>query len=379
MSSTPLVAQINTPPDVIDLGRGDPQFALLPLDVIHRGARDRFHGTDNSFLQYGAEQGDGYFRLALAAFLSAAYEFTVDPDSLFITSGISGALDLLCSLFTRPGDTVFVEEPTYFLALRIFADHDLKVVPIATDESGLVIESLETELRRHQPKFLYTVPVFQNPSGHTLTEERRGRLLALSVQHNFLVLADEVYQLLNYTFQPPRSFGLHIDSETVIALGSFSKILAPGLRLGWIQSSPGIIQRLVKSGTLDSGGGLNPFTSAIVRGVIESGDLELNVARLVQTYAARMTAMDAALRRTVPEAQFVTPQGGYFFWLRLPGMDVARLRSAAQALKVDFRPGTLFSSRGALTDYLRLGVSFYESDQLEQGVTRLAEALASSQ
>lgn len=375
MSPTPQVAQINTPPGFIDLGRGDPQFKLLPLDLIRKAADKGFGRADNTFLQYGLEQGDGYFRLALADFLTSAYGFPVNAEGLFITSGISSALDLFCSLFTQPGDTVFVEEPTYFLALRIFADHGLRVESIPTDESGLVIDALDVAVREHQPRFVYTVPVFQNPSGHTLTEDRRRRLIALSSERGFLLLADEVYQLLNYTVQPPRSFGAYIHAENVVSLGSFSKILAPGLRLGWVQAHASVIQRLVKSGLLDSGGGMNPFTSAVIRGVIESGDLKRNIAHLVKTYAARVTALDQALRRQLPEAEFRTPQGGYFFWLHLPGRDLAKLRPPAQAHEVDFRPGVLFSSRGGLRAYLRLSISFYDVDELEEGVERLALSL----
>jgi 2-aminoadipate transaminase len=375
MPQPPHIAQINTPAGFIDLGRGDPQFDLLPLDVIRVAAHLRLDQAGNTFLQYGAEQGDGYFRIALADFLSRGYGFPVDPDSLFVTSGISGALDLFCTLHTHPGDTVFVEEPSYFLALRIFADHGLKVIPIPTDTSGLVPESLEQALKQHKPRFLYVIPVFQNPSGHTLTEDRRRRLVELCRERGILLLADEVYQFLNYTVQSPASFGSHIDSEQVVSLGSFSKILAPGLRLGWLQANPTVIRRLVASGLLDSGGGMNPFTSAVIRGVIEAGDLDINIARLKRVYGARMAAMDALLRRHLPDARYSTPQGGYFFWLQLPGRNLDDLRKGTQSQQVDYRPGTLFSSQAGLRDYLRLSISFYGSDDLERGVIRLAESL----
>lgn len=378
MTKALYIAQINTPPGVIDLGRGDPQFALLPLDMLRRAADQRLSEKDNAFLQYGTEQGDGYFRRALADFLTAGYRFPVDPDSLFITSGISSALDLLCTLFTRSGDTVFVEEPSYFLALRIFADHGLRVVSVPTDESGLVLEALDEAVRQHKPKFLYLIPTFQNPSGHTLTEERRERLIVLAREHDLLLIADEVYQFLNYTVQPPPCFGAYTDSENVISLGSFSKILAPGLRLGWAQAHPKIIERLAHCGLLDSGGGMNPFTSAIVRGVIESGDLKTNIAALVKVYSARVHAMDRSLRHHLPQAQFATPQGGYFFWLRLKGIDAQLMRKQAPARRVDFRPGSLFSSRGGLSDYLRLSISFYDEADIDQGVLRLAECIQAS-
>ncbi|MFN2120918.1 MAG: PLP-dependent aminotransferase family protein [Anaerolineales bacterium] len=371
------VAQINTPPEQIDLGRGDPQLALLPLDVLRRAAADRLSQSDNTFLQYGTEQGDGYLRRALASFLGAHYGFEIDPAALFITSGISAALDLLCTLFTKPGDTILVEEPSYFLALRIFADRGLRVIPAPMDEEGLVVDELYRLLELHRPRFLYLIPVFQNPTGRTLSEDRRRALLELAHQHDLLLIADEVYQLLSYTTTPPRSFAFHTDHANVIALGSFSKILAPGLRLGWLHANPTVIKRLASCGLLDSGGGMNPFTSAIVRGVVEDGDLERNISRLVGIYTERVTAMDTALRRCLPQAEFAAAQGGYFFWVRLPGIDTQELRSRAPAHQVDFRPGSLFSSAGGLHDYMRLGISFYDARELEQGVQRLAELLGS--
>jgi DNA-binding transcriptional MocR family regulator len=375
MPKSLLTAQINIPPGFVDLGRGDPQLALLPLHLLRQAADRRFSQGDNSFLQYGTEQGDGSLRAALADFLGDGNGSSADPDTLFITAGISSALDLLCTVFTRWGDTVFVEEPSYFLALRIFADHGLHVVSISTDGSGLVIEALEDALREHRAKFLYVIPTFQNPSGHTLTQERRERLLSLSRQHNFLLLADEVYQYLNYTVQPPKPFGAYREFENVISLGSFSKILAPGLRLGWMQADARIIQRLTGCGLLTSGGGMNPFTSAVVCGLIESGDLKKNIANLVRVYSARVRAMDESLRRHLPDAEFTTPQGGYFFWVRLPGGDTETLRKEAQPLQVDFRPGILFSSQGGLRDYLRLSISYYEAEDIELGLRRLEQSL----
>ncbi len=367
--------QISMPEGFIDLGRGDPQLALLPLHLLREAADERLGLPDNSFLQYGPEQGDGYLRLALADFLAAGDASEADPDRLFITAGISSALDLLCTLFTQAGDTIFVEEPSYFLALSIFADHGLRVVSIPTDESGLVVDALEEALRSHQPKFLYVIPVFQNPSGHTLSQERRERLLALSAERDFLILADEVYQYLSYGVQPPRHFGAYQQFKNIISLGSFSKILAPGLRLGWIQADSSVIQRLTNCGLLTSGGGMNPFTSAIVRGLLENGRLKGNIAHLIDVYSARVRSMERSLKQHLPEAVFTTPQGGYFFWVRLPGCDTSAVRKSVQAHQTDYRPGPLFSSRNGLQEYVRLSISYYEAADIDSGLKRLAEAL----
>jgi DNA-binding transcriptional MocR family regulator len=373
------VVQTQTPPEVIDLGAGNPSLSVLPLDLIHEAAKVALSKNDTSFLQYGVEQGNGYLRESLANFLTSGYGFPVDAENLFITSGISNALDLLCTLFTREGDTIFVEEPTYFLALRIFRDHHLTIVPIATDEHGLIPASLEGRLASATPKFLYLVPTFQNPSGHTLSQERREQILQLAERHNFLIAADEVYQLLNFAGKPPTSFGAYVDSERVLSLGSFSKILAPGLRLGWIQAHPKLIGRFTASGLLDSGGGLNPFTSAIVREVVESGALEKHIRGLTSRYADQAKTMDEALRRHLPQATYAIPDGGYFVWLRFPeSVNTSELRKRAPSFNVDFRPGALFSSNSGMKNFMRVCFVFYGSDQIEEGVQRLGELYLSS-
>lgn len=363
--------QIQVPENFIDLGRGDPGLNLLPLEMLQSAAQNRLSQNDKEFLQYGTEKGDGYFRTAFANFLSQRYNFTVDIESLFVTSGISGGLDLICSLLTKPGDTIFVEEPTYFLALKIFADHGLNVASIRTDEHGLVIDDLILNLKQSKPKFVYVIPTFQNPGGRTLTQERREKLVALAQEYNFLILADEVYQFLNYTQTPPNSLASFVDSEHVISLGSFSKILAPGLRLGWLQTHPNVMNQLTNSGLLDSGGGMNPFTSTIVREVIETGNLEKNIANLNNIFASRIKIMDAALRQHLPQAEFVTPHGGYFFWIKIPNVDMTELRKKAKENLVDIRQGALFSSQNGMKDYMRLSISYYDESKIEEGILRL--------
>lgn len=362
---------------MIDLGVGDPDFALLPLGMLRRAAEACFAKGDHTFLQYGAEAGDGYFRIALAGFLGQGYGFPVNPERLFVTNGISNALDLICARLTRPGDTIFVEEPTYFLALRIFEDHQLRIVPVPTDENGLVVAALEEELARARPAFFYTVPTFQNPGGFTLPIGRREKLVQLSQEHNFLIVADEVYHFLNYSEERIKPFAAFTGLETVISLGSFSKILAPGLRLGWIQAHPDKIKPLVTSGLLDSGGGLNPFASAIVRELLEVGDLDKNIANLKVAYRSRLAAMEAVLNRELPQAEFLTPQGGFFFWVRLPGVDAEQLQQKARDFNVGFRPGIRFSSKGGMRDYIRLCYAFYEEEKIEEGIRRLGQCLKS--
>lgn len=372
--------QLSLPENMIDLGVGQPDLALLPWEMMRQAADHRLQQPERGLLQYGLEKGDGYFRRALAEFLSHGYGTAVSPDYLFVTNGASQALDLICTLFTKPGDLIFVEEPTYFLALRIFAEHQLRPVCLPIDEQGLVIEALEEALAQETPVLLYTIPTFQNPTGVTLPPSRRKRLLELSQTHGFYLVADEVYQLLGYASAPPAPFGSHVEAyDRVLSLGSFSKILAPGLRLGWIQAAPAVLQRLAGSGMLDSGGGLNPFVSGIVRSVLELGWQEEHLGGLRNEYRRRAAALSQALRRHLAGvASFTEPEGGFFIWLKLAQMqDAAGLLPQARARDVAFQPGIKFSSRDGLRHCMRLCFAFYDAPKLEEGVVRLRETLAS--
>ena len=375
----PRIAQLYLPPGMIDFGAGQPSPALLPLALLKEAAANRLDGNDPSFLAYGTNQGDGYFRAVLADYLSEHYHIAADSDQLFVTSGASMGLDLLCTLFARPGDTIFVEEPSYFLALRIFADHHLKIISLPMDSGGLNIEALEENLIRHSPVFLYTIPTFHNPSSVTLGVERRKQLVELSLKHNFLVIADEVYHLLNYGHEPPPPMASLIDSNTVLSLGSFSKILAPGLRLGWIQTAPQLLKRINDCGLLDSGGGLNPFTSAVVRSAIEMGLQQSQLATLKTTYTERKAALGKALREYLPNSiNFVEPDGGFFIWLVFPDkVDTKRMLVEARQNNVGYLPGVKFSSTGKLKNCARLSFSYFDVPELEEGARRLANVFKS--
>jgi len=371
----------NRDPDVIDLGIGQPGFDLLPLRIMRRAAAVRMAEGDATFLNYGYEQGDGRFRVALARYLNEQTGVEVDAGQIMATAGASQALDMICTYFTEPGDTVFVERPSYFLALRIFADHKLNVVEIATDENGLVLEALEEALAQHKPTFLYTIPTFQNPSGVTLPAERRQRLVELSAEHDFLIVADEAYHLLDYSACPPPPMSSFDDgarhSGRVLSVGSFSKILAPGLRLGWVQAHPSLLETLTSSGLLDSGGGLAPFTSNLVRVVLDRGWQEEHRHFLRQTYQRRATALAEALHTHLGDrVTFHMPQGGFFIWVALPqGMDAAQLLPHAHQQKTSFHPGAKFGSHPSLSRYLRLSFAFYNEEKLEEGVRRLARVV----
>jgi DNA-binding transcriptional MocR family regulator len=360
----------------INFSVGQPSADLLPLKLLASGCERFFADAAPFDLNYGQRQGDARFRGALAAFLAAAGNAPVDPDSLLLTGGISQALDFTCGRLARPGDVAFVEEPSYPYSFQIFRDHGLEVVGIPMDGSGMDMGALERELSLRKPKLVYTIPAFHNPTGQVMDRARRERLAALSREHGFVILADEVYQHLYHGDPPPPSFGTLTGAGNVLALGTFSKILAPGLRLGWIQASPGPLKTLLASGALVSGGNFNHFTSHVVRKLMEGGELAGFVASLRARYAERAEAMDAALgKRLSGVARWQKPGGGYFFWLELPeGADVAAIETRARAAGTGFLPGGFCSTTGGLAHCLRLSFAHYTVPDIHEGVARLARA-----
>jgi DNA-binding transcriptional MocR family regulator len=361
------------PAGTINFGLGQPSADLLPVDLMRRASEAYFREALPETLNYGPSPGDEAFLESLAAFLSRGYGAPVDPGSLFVTGGSSQGLDLISTVFAQAGDTIFVEEPSYFLAFQIFRDHGLTIVGIPVDEEGLDLEVLQRELRRHQPKLVYTIPVFHNPGGHSMSARRRLELIRLSEEHGFLIVADEVYQLLSYFGRPDAPFASMIDSGNVLALGSFSKILAPGLRLGWLQASPALRQRAEESGFISSGGSMNRFTTHVVRQAIDLGLLEEHLGRLRQAYRSRVEAMDIALTKHFSDiARWVRPDGGYFFWVRFDSsVDTTPLKEEAARIEAGFQPGALFSSRGELQNFLRLSFARHDEVDIATGIGRL--------
>lgn len=365
----------------VNFGVGQPSADLLPVDLLGEAAAQFFESATPRDVNYGESQGDERFRASVAKLLTRHYGVETGPDELLLSGGNSQALGLVCTQFTQPGDTVFVEEPTYFLAHQVFRDHHLDIVGIPVDDDGLDVDALESRLKRQRPALLYTIPSFHNPCGVTLSAARRDRLLELSDEHGFVIAADEVYQLLYYDEPPPPAFGSRVreqgENGTVLSLGSFSKILAPGLRLGWIQAAPNRVQRLLENGVVRSGGSLNHVTSHIVRCAIESGRQDRHLETLRAAYRSRVKAMDRALREHLGDlARWHEPKGGYFFWLELDrAVDTRPLRRMAIDHGTGFQPGTVFSCEGDLKRFLRLSFAHYREDDIEKGIARLAGIL----
>ena len=369
------------PPGVINLGIGQPSADLLPVDLIQQASSSFFDSAQPLELNYGEKQGDVRFRGSLAGFLSLEYRVDARPESLLLTCGNSQALDFICERFTQPGDTVFVEEPTYFLAFQIFRDHGLNIVPITMDGEGLVIEALERALQKERPALLYTIPSFSNPGGQTLSESRRRRLVDLSREHDFVIAADEVYQMLPYFGEVPAALGTMIDRGNVISMGTFSKIMAPGLRLGWIQAPDHLMEIAMDSGWVNSGGAVNHLTSHIVRHAIDMGLQTSYIEHLQACYRTRLLAMHESLKEQLSGyATWTRPDGGYFFWLELDkAINVGEMRKKSFDYGVGFQPGRVFTSTDDHHNCIRLSFAHYNEADIRQGIIRLSNLLKSHQ
>jgi DNA-binding transcriptional MocR family regulator len=290
---------------------------------------------------------------------------------------------MLCTVLTKPGDVVIVEEPTYFLAFQMFRDHGLEIRGVPIDDDGLVVEALVNEIaaiRRsgRRVAFVYTIPAFQNPTGVTMSAQRRRELVTAAVVEEVLIVADEVYHLLRFAPGPmPLPISAYVDDGPVLSIGTFSKILAPGMRLGWIHGSRPLLATLADSGLILSGGGLNPVTSSLATAMMRMGWQQEYLEWLRATFARRSATMVAALREHMPAwVEYDVPTGGYFVWLRLPpNVDGAALRQLAKLHGVDVRHGAQFSPTGGLGNHIRLSYAFYDDDDIAEGVARLGRAI----
>jgi len=241
------------------------------------------------------------------------------------------------------------------------------------DENGLIIEALVEKLAVHRPVMLYTIPSYHNPVGQTLSAERRQALARLSREHDFLIVADEVYQLLNYFDKPPPALGTMTAQGNILSLGSFSKIMAPGLRLGWIQTSSNLMEQLMGTGVINSGGSLNHFTSHVMRHAISLGLQDSWLHHLRQTYRQRIETMDSALYLHLGGlASWRMPGGGYFFWLEFnDSIDTSVFKASAAKFQTGFQPGSVFSCSGGQKNRLRLSFAHYGNEDIAEGIARL--------
>jgi len=366
------ITQLTPPHDRIELSIGQPDPALLPASLFESNP------VDPKNLAYGHEAGDGRFRDSLAAWLGRHYSVPVAPESLMITNGSSNALDMICTRLGQTNKTVLVEDPTYFIARRQLADHGFTVTAVPMDESGVDLAALERLIHTHRPAFFYTIPTFHNPTGITQSAERRAALVRLGRETGCPIVADEVYPLLHYNDRTPPPLASYDDDATVLSVGSFSKILAPGLRLGWIQGTPATLKHLLDGALLASGGGLAPVTSSLVRPLIDDGRLDIYLESLRETYRKRRNVLvDSLTQHLNDRLTFTVPEGGYFLWGRLKEpVESASCLPHALEHGVGFLPGDRFSDSPVQARCLRLCFAFYDESELFEAGRRLGQAIS---
>jgi DNA-binding transcriptional MocR family regulator len=362
---------------VIELRFGHPDPALLPVEAIAVATEQALREHGRQALAYGLGQGPRHLLEPLSARLARIEGRPVPVERLMLTGGISPGLDLACTILSRPGEVVLVEAPVYHLALQIFRDHGLRVIGVESDAHGLVPEALTEAARRAEQagtpvRFVYTVPSFSNPTGFTLSAERRPALVELAARRGAYLLEDDVYRELYFTAPPPPPLAAWDEGQTVIRFGSVSKILAPGLRLGWIEAAPALITRLSESGVLDSGGSPNQWTAYVLAALIGHDQLDSHVARLRAVYAERKQALVEGLRaHASAQATWTDPAGGFFVWFsRSDGADLGACLPAALARGVSYVPGGRF---GGSAHSARLCFAMYPPDQLREAAWRLAQ------
>jgi 2-aminoadipate transaminase len=370
-------------PGTISLVFGHPDTATLPLEDLRAAAEAALRSPQARLaLQYGPEQGTPALIDYLVDKLNGEEGLGLTHDRVMIVAGSTHAVDMIARLYAGHDGAVLVEAPTYHDALHVLRDHGVDLRPVPIDDDGLIVEALAEQLAALQregkpPRLLYTIPNFQNPSGVTLTAARRAAILNLAREHGFLIVEDDVYCNLAFEGEAPTSLYALAGGQGVLRIGSFSKIMAAGLRLGWLIAAPDQIERCVACGAMQMGGGANPLVAHIVAEYCRAGHLAPHVAQLRHVYRRRRDIALRALERHMPHGVTWThPRGGFFVWLTLPeGMSVGPLREVAGERGVLFVPGTGFFARGGGERNLRLAFSFVPPDDIERGIEIMGQAI----
>ena len=367
---------------LIDLGWGHPAPSALPVRLWHDCQQEALRRFSWRALTYGYAAGPGALVEWLCDRLGGIDARAPVPAEVFVTAGASQAIELVSTLLTRPGDCVVVDSPTYHLALRILADREVELVGAPADEAGIDPRATGDLLRRlnangRRVPLLYLVPTFANPTGRSLPAVRRRELVEVARDAGTVIVEDDAYRELVYDGMAPPSLWSLASGRGVIRVGSFSKTVGPGLRLGWINAEPEIVRALVGRGFVDSVGGLNHATALAMAVMGSSGGYDQHVRAMRATYRDQRDALVAALCAELPGLEVAAPPGGWFLWLRLPsGMPATRLLAGAERHSVSFLPGTLFYPQPAGDDYFRLSFSMYGPVELVQAAQRLGRAYA---
>jgi 2-aminoadipate transaminase len=373
-------------PGMISFAGGLPAPEVFPTEQVLDATRRVLSRHGETALQYGPTEGHGPLRELLVRHM-ARYGIDVGPENVLITTGAQQALDLVGKAFVNPGDRVAVEDPTYLGAIQAFSMYEARYLTVPTDDDGVRVDELEEALRA-APKFLYVLPNFQNPSGVTLSLARRRRVVELAAHYGTPIVEDDPYGQLRYEGDhlPPlvkldadlhgcahgeRAFG-----GGVIYLGTLSKTLAPGLRVGWVVAPTVVIGKLA---TLKQGADLHSSTFAqmVACEAAQGGFLDRHVRVIRRVYAERRDVMLRALARHAPAGvRWTRPQGGLFLWLTLPPpLEAAAVLEDALAAGVACIPGAAFHARGGGADTMRLNFSYCRPEVIEEGIARLGAVL----
>ncbi len=371
-------------PGIISFAGGFPDPALFDVEGIAESAAYVLANNPGPVLQYGATEGFGPLREGLSKFM-ANKGVTVASEGLIVTTGSQQGLDLLGKVMINPGDKVIVEAPTFLATIQCFRLYGAHVIGAPTDADGVDIDKLEVLIAEHKPKMVYLIPTFGNPSGATLSLARRKRVLELAVKYNTLVVEDDPYCELYFGKPPPPS--LLALSHTVPGsrdllahCGSFSKILSPGLRVGWMIAPSALLANATMCKQFSDAHTSN-LTQATAAHYLTLNRLDTALAAVRTTYAERARVMAASLRRELGSAiSFNEPQGGMFFWAKLTG-EGGKSSNATDFAKraieklVAFVPGVPFYAHDADVSTLRLSFATVDVKKIEDGVGRLGEAL----
>jgi 2-aminoadipate transaminase len=369
-------------PDIVSFAGGLPAPEYFPTDRLASAAAHVMAVVPGAALQYGPTEGYRPLRSWIAEWM-ARLGVPTTAEQVLITSGSQQGLDLLGKLLIDPGAPIIVENPTYVGALQAWRPYQPRFLTLPMDEHGLDLDTLARLLKSgERPRFLYIVSSFQNPTGTTLSIDRREGLLKLAAEHRLPIVEDDPYGDLYYEGgrMPPLAaldVALHGELRHVVYLSTFSKLLAPGLRVGWLTGAPGLIQRLVQAKQ-----GLDLHTGSLAQATIyeacQGAFLDAHLPVLRRIYRERRDALLGALARTMPAGtHWTTPAGGMFLWVTLPeGNSATELFHAAIEHKVAFVPGPAFYANGGGDATLRLNFSHAASERIVEGVRRLGLAMA---
>ena len=371
-------------PGIISFAGGFPDPALFDVEGLQISANAVLSNNAGPVLQYGATEGWGPLREQISHFM-AGKGATVTPEGLIVTTGSQQALDLIGKTMISPGDKVIVEAPTFLATIQCFRLYGAHLIGAPIDANGVDVDRLEQLIAEHKPKLVYLIPTFGNPSGATLSLERRLRVLELAARTRTLVVEDDPYGELYFDQAPPPSL-LALSEQVsgsrdyLVHCGSLSKILSPGLRVGWMIAPPELLARATMCKQFSDAHTSN-LTQAIGAHYLTLGRLDAALGVVRRTYAERARVMAASLQRALGAAiAFDAPQGGMFFWARLTGAEGGPDNAAAFAQRaidrlVAFVPGAPFYAHDADLATLRLSFATADVAKIEEGVARLGAAL----